>query len=274
MADTPAPEITVDGKTYRYTSTLKSDFFSVNYLYESGGTAYVLKISRFRFIGAFLFQWLARLFHHWEWRVYSRLDGTPWIPPLAGRYGKNGLLHEFIPGMTLMQFIKKRKREGKFDPRSDFGDDFFPRLESTLAEVHRREVAYADMAKLENVIVDDRGKPWLIDFQISWPVPPSGPLRPIALAIYRIIAREDRYHLLKYKGRYRPDQMTGDERALRERRSFLNRLHKYLLRKPFHFFKHMIYPKGSNEVVRWKFRKGETRGAEARSGDTPDKGSR
>ncbi|MDP3936718.1 MAG: hypothetical protein Q8R92_01125, partial [Deltaproteobacteria bacterium] len=59
----------------------------------------------------------------------------------------------------------------------------------------------------------------------------------------------------KYKARYRPDQVTDEERSLRERRSGLNLLHKYLLRKPFHFFKHMIYPKGSNEIVRWKFRK-------------------
>jgi hypothetical protein len=255
MVDVPAPEITLDGKTYRYTETLKADFFSVNYLYVREGTAHVLKISRFRFIGAFALQWLARLFHRWEWGVYSRLDGTPWIPPLSGHYGNNGLLHVFVPGITLMQYIRKLKREGTFDPRKHFGDDFFPRLESTLAEVHRREVAYADLAKLENIIVDDHGKPWLIDFQISWPVPPSGPFRPLALAIYRIIAREDRYHLLKYKGRYRPDQLTDEERALRDRRSTLNLLHKYLLRKPFHFFKHMIYPKGSNEIVRWKFRK-------------------
>ncbi len=255
MPDTPEPSISVHGKSYRYASTLKSDFFSVNYRYERDDKAYVLKISRFRFIGAFLLQWLARLFHHWEWRVYSRLDGAPWIPPLAGRHGNNGLLHEFIPGSTLTQYVAKLKREKTFDPRTHIGDDFFPRLETTLAEIHRREVAYADMSKRENIIVDEQGKPWLIDFQISWPVPPSGPFRPIALAIYRVIAREDRYHLIKYKARYRPDQLTDEERAFRERRSGLNVLHKYLLRKPFHFFKHMIYPKGSNEVVRWKFRK-------------------
>ncbi len=274
MAEAPEPEITVDGKLYRYTSTLKTDFFSVNYLYAREGTAYVLKISRFRFIGAFLFQWLARLFHHWEWNVYGRLDGTPWIPSLSGRHGKNGLVHVFVPGMTLKQYITKLKREGTFDPVKHIGDDFFPRLASTLAEVHRREVAYADLAKLENIIVDDHGKPWLIDFQISWPVPRRGPFRPIALAIYRIIAREDRYHLLKYKARYRPDLLTDEERALRARRSTLNRVHKYLLRKPFHFFKHMIYPKGSNEVVRWKFRKQKEREAQEERVDQPGEGSR
>ena len=46
MSETPAPEITIDAKTYRYASTLKSDFFSVNYLYEREGAAHVLKISR------------------------------------------------------------------------------------------------------------------------------------------------------------------------------------------------------------------------------------
>jgi hypothetical protein len=255
MADVPEPTITVDGKTYRYTSTLKADFFSVNYLYEREETAYVLKVSRFRFIGAFAFQWLAWLLHHHEWSVYRRLDGTPWIPPLAGRHGRRSLLHVFVPGTTLKQYVLKLKREGTFDPRKHIGDDFFPRLAATLAEVHRREVGYADLAKLENVIVDEQGKPWLIDFQISWPVPPSGPFRRLSLAVYRILAREDIYHLLKYKSRYRPDQLTPEEKALAERRSTLNLLHKYILRRPFHFFKHMIYPKGSNEVVRWKFRR-------------------
>lgn len=245
----------VDGLTYRYTSTLKEDFFSANYLYERDGVSYVLKVSRFRFIGAFAFQWLAQLLHHREWNVYSRLDGTPGIPRLGPRHGKAAYLHVFVPGETLKTYVRRLRRQGIFDARTHIGDDFFPRLEATLAEVHRREVGYADLSKEENIIVDEEGKPWLIDFQISWPVPRSGLLRPLSHAIFRAIAREDTYHLLKFKARYRPDQLTAEERAIVERRSTVNLLHKYLLRKPFHFFKRMIYPKGSNETVRWKFRK-------------------
>ncbi len=40
-----------------------------------------------------------------------------------------------------------------------------------LHQVLWREVGYADLSKEENIIVDEQGKPWLIDFQISWPVP-------------------------------------------------------------------------------------------------------
>ena len=255
MGEAPEPTISVQGVAYRYTSTLKEDFFSANYLYERDGRAYVLKISRFRFIGAFAFQWLARLLHHREWKVYSRLDGTPGIPALAGRHGRDAYLHAFVPGVTLKTYVTRLKKEGAFDPLEHIRDDFFPKLQTTLAEVHRREVGYADLSKGENIIVDEKGEPWLIDFQISWPVRPSGPLRPFSHAIYRAIAREDAYHLLKFKARYRPDQLTPEERARVEHRSGLNRLHKYLLRKPFHFFKRMIYPKGSNEVARWKFRR-------------------
>jgi hypothetical protein len=257
MARLPETTIIVNGLTYRYTSTLKEDFFSVNDLYEREGTAYVLKVSRFRFIFAFAFQWLARMLHHREWAVYSRLDGAPRIPRLAGRWGRDAYLHVFIPGTTLKTYVEERKKQGVFDPRRDIADDFFPKLQETLAEVHRREVGYADLSKGENVIVDEKGEPWLIDFQISWPVPPSGPFRPLSHAIFRAIAREDLYHLLKFKARYRPDQLTPEERARVAHRSALNRFHKYALRKPFHFFKRMIYPKGSNEVVRWKFRKRE-----------------
>jgi hypothetical protein len=254
MAATPAPTIEIGGHIYRYVSILKEDFFSANYLYERGGVSYVLKVSRFRFIGAFAFQWLARLLHHREWNVYSRLEGTPGIPPLGPRHGKAAYLHMFVPGETLKTYVKRLRREGIFDARRHIADDFFPRLGATLAEVHRREVGYADLSKEENIIVDEQGKPWLIDFQISWPVPTSGPLRPFFHAVFRAIAREDTYHLLKFKARYRPDQLSAEERAIVERRSTLNLLHKYLLRKPFHFFKRMIYPKGSNETVRWRFR--------------------
>jgi len=257
MARSPEPVITVDGHTYRHTSTLKEDFFSANHLYEREGEAYVLKVSRFRFIFAFAFQWLARLLHHREWAVYSRVDGAPRIPRLAGRHGRDAYLHVFIPGTTLRDHLGRLKKGGAADPGRHLRDDFFPKLQETLTEVHRREVGYADLSKAENVIVDEKGDPWLIDFQISWPVPPSGLLRPISLAIFRAIAREDLYHLLKFKARYRPDQLTPAERARVEHRSALNRFHKYALRKPFHYFKRMIYPKGSNEIVRWKFRKGE-----------------
>jgi hypothetical protein len=94
-------------------------------------------------------------------------------------------------------------------------------------------VGYADLSKAENVIVDEKGEPWLIDFQISWPVAPSGPLRPLSLAIFRAIAREDLYHLLKFKARYRPDQLTSEERARVEHRSA-----QPLQARPetFHFF--------------------------------------
>jgi hypothetical protein len=141
------------------------------------------------------------------------VDGAPRIPRLAGRHGRDAYLHVFIPGTTLRDHLARLKQSGAADPGRHLRDDFFPKLQETLAEVHRREVGYADLSKAENVIVDEKGEPWLIDFQISWPVPPSGFVRPVSLAIFRAIAREDLYHLLKFKARYRPDQLTPDERA-------------------------------------------------------------
>ncbi|WP_269523980.1 hypothetical protein [Coraliomargarita parva] len=250
----PAPErkLTIEGEDYQYDGVLKSDYFSVNYLYRRGERICVLKVSRFNFMGAFLFQWFARCLHRWEWVVYERLEGIPYIPRLMGRHGNNGLIHEFIPGSSMKQFINRLKLEYRFDPRRDFKDSFFPRLQGILKQVHERDVAYIDMAKLDNIIVDENGDPWLIDFQISLAVARQGWLRKLFYPAYRHFTREDCYHLLKYKRRYRPDQMTEAETRLVTDRPGLNNLHKNLLRRPYLRLKRCIYPKGAAGVARWR----------------------
>ncbi len=58
-------------------------------------------------------------------------------------------------------------------------DTFFPDLNRLLKEMHERRTVYVDLHKRENIIVNERGEPCLIDFQISLTWPrwlPSGPL--------------------------------------------------------------------------------------------------
>ncbi|HPF39511.1 MAG TPA: hypothetical protein P5081_07975 [Phycisphaerae bacterium] len=89
-------------------------------------------------------------------------------------------------------------------------DDFFPRLEKLIAEMHALNIAYVDLEKRENVLVGDDGGPWLFDFQIAWDR--SGWF--VSRWILRILQKSDRYHLLKHWRRLRPDQL--DEARLRE----------------------------------------------------------
>ncbi len=176
----------------------------------------------------------------------ARLDGVPGVPRLLGRPSPDTFLRAWIDGSTM--------RELPHVP-----DGVFPALRSILAEIHARGVAYADLAKEENVIVGDTspggsgGAPWLVDFQISvargtW----LGGLVPM-------LQRADRVHLARHVQRRRPDQLTAEDRAALARgKGVLNRLHRALVKKPYNLVTRRI-------ITRWSGagegrREGEPRG--------------
>src|SRR5439155_26179601 len=108
-----------------------------------------------------------------------------------GRPSPDSLLREWIEGTTLREL-------------ADVPDATFPALREVLAAVHARGVAYADLAKEENVIVDAAGAPWLVDFQIS--VAKGSWLGGVAARLMTA----DRYHLARHVKRRRPEQLTDD----------------------------------------------------------------
>lgn len=145
----------------------------------------------------------------------ERLAGVRGIPRLLGRPSRDTFLREWIDGTTLRELAR-------------VPDGVFPALRAILADVHARGVAYADLAKEENVLVGDDGATWLIDFQISvargtW----LGALVPM-------LQRADRYHLARHVARRRPDQLTDDDRRdLARGKSALSRLHRTVVKTPY-----------------------------------------
>src|SRR5581483_11680614 len=98
-------------------------------------------------------RWLGRLLARREEAVLRRLADLPNIPLCAGDVTVDGVklpyavAHDFIPGHPLGE-------------RERVGDNFFPDLLALLAEVHRRDIAYVDLHKRENVIVGADGRPY------------------------------------------------------------------------------------------------------------------
>ena len=174
----------------------------------------------------------------------AALAGIPGIPALLGRPSDDVFLRAWIPGRTL--------RETAAVP-----DTTFPRLRELLAEVHARGVAYADLAKEENVVLGEDGAPWLVDFQISvargtW----LGGLVPLLQA-------SDRWHLARHVRRRRPDQLTEEDRRLLDRGpGLLARLHRAVVKKPYNLVTRRI-------VGRWSGA-GEGRGPGERHGPVGD----
>jgi len=201
--------------------TFKHDFFAATGLYrDAGGREVVVKMYRWRGFFGLPLGWLGRWMAAREARIYQALSDVAGVPRFEGRPNRFALAHEFIPGQPLQ--------------RSDrVSDQFFDQLAAMLRAIHQRKIAYVDLNKPQNILLGRDGRPYLIDFQISWQVRAGSPTNTvIGRGILRLLQKEDWYHLLKHKRRMRPDLLTDQERMRACRKSVWIRLHR-LLSQPY-----------------------------------------
>ena len=216
------PTISFGGKVYRHQKTVKHDFFAATGYYDDPqGARVVLKVGRVNDYCGFpcvgLGKWLCRR----EMRFYSALSDLPNVPPVLAQIGPTGFVHEFVPGRPL--------GDGQPVP-----DGFFDQLLQLLAELHRRQIAYVDTNKPQNILLGEDGRPHLIDFQISYDLHDFGN-NWLNRRILRRMQREDIYHMLKHKRRLRPDELTDTERAVVNKVSWAIRLHRFISKPYFKF---------------------------------------
>jgi len=212
----PRPAFTLAGRTYRLEKTLKQDFFAATGRYVGpDGERVVLKHYHTEpWLGCPL-AWAGRLMADREVRHYRLLQDTGGVPRLLGRVGKSAFVHAWVEGTDLL------------DRRHPVPDDFFDRLDALVAAVHRRQMAYVDMNKPDNVLASADGRPMLIDFQISWaPRLERGLLRGLKRRLLTILQEADRYHVRKLQRKYRPDLMTPADRAAANHPPWFLRMHR------------------------------------------------
>jgi hypothetical protein len=215
-------ELTFGSATWRLARTIKHDFFAATGFYKNdAGRRAVLKMSRSADFAGLPLAWIGRWLCRREVRFYNRLADLPNVPRVLGLVGKNGFVHDYAPGRPL--------QKDKPVP-----DGFFGQLTGLLEEMHRRDIAYVDTNKPENILLGDDGRPHLIDFQISWDLHELGDCW-LNRWWLRRLQREDFYHILKHKSRLRPDELTPDEQSRVEHRSPLIRLHRFLTKPYFKF---------------------------------------
>ena len=193
--------------SYVRVRTYKHDFFAATGLYEGPSGKVILKMGRTASLLGLPMEWLGRRLAEREWAIYRQLQDVQGIPRCYDLHSRTGLVHAFVEGHPLQR-------------RERVDDAFFDRLEGLLGELHRRRIAYVDLEKRENILVDAEGRPALIDFQISWWWPADrasrkglGRLLPDAIGRF-ILARlqkADYYHLLKHRRRHRPDLLTPEQ---------------------------------------------------------------
>ncbi len=141
--------------------------------------------------GAFVRRTIGRWITAREVRAWTRLDGHPAVPRFLGRIDPLAFAVEHRPGRPM-----RRKLRG------DVPDDFLPRLEAAVAEMHARGVVHLDLRHRSNVMVDEHGAPVLIDFGSALVFDPKGWMARLLLPL---LARIDYGALEKWRVRIQPE---------------------------------------------------------------------
>ena len=120
-----------------------------------------------------------------EARAYQQLAGHPAVPGFRGWIDRLAFALEYRPGRRL-----SRRLAGTLP------DDFLPRLEAALDDMHARGVAHLDLRHRSNVLVGADGRPIVIDFGSAVCVRPGGLA---ARALLPLLTRIDRGALDKWR---------------------------------------------------------------------------
>lgn len=212
----PPNVIRVGGHTYRLVRCFKHDFFACTSLYQGKSERIILKLGRQADICGLPAEWIGRLLARHEADCYRAVADLDAVPRFLGRWGTTGVVHEYVEGRHLSKDVR-------------VPDDFFDRLERAVAAIHARGMAYVDLEKRQNVLLGEDGRPYLVDFQISWRLPARfGGRTPPARWLCRRLQEGDRYHLLKLRRRFRRDQLTEELLRASYRKPFWVRLHARL----------------------------------------------
>ena len=145
---------------------------------------------------------------HKEWKIYCRLRGTEGIPQPFERIDRFAFAMEFIPGRPLLR--------GEPLPSSFLSD-----LEQVLREVHTRGVVHLDLRHKGNILLSERGEPFLIDFNSSFAFKEKGFLRRY---LFPLLQWVDYGGLLKLKQRVSPSSMTPEEFSFLKRFNMFRKL--------------------------------------------------
>lgn len=219
-ASDPPAAVEIDGEVFQCSEILKHDSWAATGIYASATRQAVCKFNRRQPILRLPMAWLGRRLAAREQGFMDRLAGIDGVPGslgpvcVAGKRLDNAVSRQFITGHALR-------------PDERVNAEFFPRFDRLLAEVHRRGVAHVDLHKRENILVDEAGRPHLIDFQISFALPASNGLAARCLrGVLGVLQRCDAYHLLKHRMKHAPEASRPTARDIERMRPWWIRLHR------------------------------------------------
>jgi len=200
----PPEFVQIGERRARRLEILKHDSWAATAIYEDdAGRRHACKFNRIQQLLFMPMAWVGRRLADRETRVMRLMAGREGFPTWSGevrvdgRVLPNAVAHEWIEGRTFAPWLK-------------VNDGFFPQLLGMVRTLHAHDLAYVDLAKWENLLVGDDGRPWLIDYQIHVHLP----RRRFGRWFLSALQSADMYHLYRHWGRARPDQLTPAERSL------------------------------------------------------------
>lgn len=218
----PPQQIVIDGVTYQRQEVFKHDSWAATALYAAKDERIVCKLNRVQPVFGISMLWLGRFLARREAYAYRQLGEIDGIPAGMGqvyvgtRCLRNAVAHHFLDGQPLQRW-------------QAVNDDFFPRLQILLRQIHALGFAYVDLHKRENILVGIDGQPYLIDFQISfqarrrwlWRLAPCS-------WVLSLFQASDEFCLAKHVRNHRPDQLDMLGLAKYREPPWWIRLHRWI----------------------------------------------
>ena len=143
--------------------------------------------------------WLGPLLARREARALTVLRGIGGAPELIQRVNRRALLIEHVAGIPINTAA----------PVPGWST-FFERLYELVAAVHQRGVAHCDLRSPSNILIDEQGQPFVVDFVAC--VFRGGRWNLANRWLFGQFCRADRNAVAKLKSRVAPHLVTAQEK--------------------------------------------------------------
>ena len=168
-ANEPPRQVTVGGAQYELTLRLKHDSWAATAVYAAEkGERIICKFGRTQSVLGIPMSWLGRLLARRESGFLRRLDHIDLVPTDLGPVASGGRI---VPNAIARTYVEGHPFR---HPPAD-REAFFAQLRRLIDDLHAAGMAYVDLHKRENVIIDTDGRPHLIDFQVCIATGPRWP---------------------------------------------------------------------------------------------------